>query len=318
MIIVDRSSSISGRQQMLDLFPDHVNTTTSIMHSLQLNTDHQLISKIHTKHSYPPAARFARILKIPLEKKISFPTRHIRLEFDHCTANYYIEIDTIKLCGYLSPSNTAMPVINSTISDSVEIIPNNSPAHITQLPFDILFLICSQLDLRSLVRFSSTCRLFRQQCLHGLQFLAVNLQPYWNRITNHSIENFFLEHCTQTRSLSLAWTKSISHSPFEQLLNVCSDRLIQLDLGNCGYLNRDYLETITCCCPNVEWLNLENCIGLTGEDFLPLTDLQHLRSLNVYRTRIDYRTILPVIHRNQEHLEHINLGEIKRKSFLRV
>ena len=315
MILSDRDSSILGRQQMLDLFPDHVNTTTSALDSLQLNTDHQLISKIHTKHSYPPAARFARILKIPLEKKISFPTRHIRLEFDHCTANYYIEIDTIKLCGRLSPSDTPIPVINPTVSESPEIIPNNPFAHIAQLPFDILFLISSQLDLRSLIRFSSTCRLFREQCLHALQFLAIDLQPFWNSITDASIENFFLGNCTQTRYLSLSWTKSINHSPFEQLLNVCADQLVQLHLANCGYLNKDYLEAITRCCPKLELLNLENCISLTGEEFLPLTNLHHLRSLNVYRTRIDYRTLLPLINNNQEHLEYINLGEIKQKSF---
>jgi hypothetical protein len=96
---------------MKDLFPDHVNTVTSALHSLHLNTDHQLISKIHTNHTYPPAARLPRILKIPLKNKISFSTKHIRLEFDHCTANYYIEIDTIKLCGQNSPMVLPSPIV---------------------------------------------------------------------------------------------------------------------------------------------------------------------------------------------------------------
>lgn len=97
---------------MNDLFPNHINTVTSALYSLNLNTDHEQISKINTRHTYPPAARLPRILKIPLENKISFPTRHIRLEFDHCTANYYIEIDTIKLCGQTSNTHIPLPIVN--------------------------------------------------------------------------------------------------------------------------------------------------------------------------------------------------------------
>lgn len=299
---------VLGRQQMNDLFPDHVNTATSALHSLQLNTDHQVISKIHTNHPYPPAARFARILKIPLENRVPFPTRHIRLEFDHCTTNYYIEIDTVKLCGHLSPAKTLTSVSNPIVSQSVETIDSTD---ITKLPFDLLFLICSHLDLRSLIRFSSTCRLFREQCLDALQFRSLDLQPYWNGIDNFSIENFFVQHCIQTRYLSLSWTKSIDHSSFEQLLQVCSNQLIHLHLACCQYLTDEHLDAIVRLCPKLQLLNLENCISLSSEEFLPLTKLQQLRSLNVYQTRIDYRTLLPLIYNNREHLEHINLGEMK-------
>ncbi len=102
----------NGRQQINDLFPNHVSTATSALHSLHLNTDNKQISKIYTRHTYPPAARLPRILKIPLKNKISFPTRHIRLEFDHTTANYYIEIDTIKLCGNISPLDLPLPMVS--------------------------------------------------------------------------------------------------------------------------------------------------------------------------------------------------------------
>ena len=290
---------------MNDLFPDHINTATSALHSLQMNTDHQLISKIHTHHAYPPAARFARILKIPLENKIPFPTRHIRLEFDHCTANYYIEIDTIQLCGRSSTCNSSTATVNQIIDKSDE---NVGPDNLTKLPFDLLFLICSYLDLRSLIRFSSTCRFLREQCLHSLQFLSLDLQPYWNGITNKSIENFFIDHCTQTRYLSLAWTKSIEYSPFNQLLNTCSTNLVQLNLACCQYLNGEYITAIVTCCPKIEILNLQSCITLDRNDFTPLVNLHHIRSLNVYRTRIDYKTLLPLINNNKEHLEDINLG----------
>ncbi|CAF5179188.1 unnamed protein product, partial [Rotaria magnacalcarata] len=52
----------------------------------------------------------------------------------------------------------------------------------------------------------------------------------------------------------------------------------------------------------------ESCSTLQQQDFLPLKSLHRIRSLNVYRTRIDYQTLLPLIDNNKEHLENINLG----------
>jgi hypothetical protein len=93
---------------MNDLFPDHVDNTSSILHSLHLNTDNEQISKLYTHHTYPAAARLPRIVKIPLKSQCSFPTRLIRLEFDHSTVNYYTEIDTVILYGKTSPSNSSL------------------------------------------------------------------------------------------------------------------------------------------------------------------------------------------------------------------
>jgi F-box and leucine-rich repeat protein 4 len=180
---------------------------------------------------------------------------------------------------------------------------------LSDLPFDILCMICSYLDLRSLVRLSSTCRSFHRQCLDSLQFQSLNLQPYWNGITNYSIEHFFVDHCEQTRYLSLAWTRSIQYSSFKQLLNSCSTNIIQLNLACCQYLTGSYIEVIVQHCPLLEILNLDNCVSLTNMDFLPLKYLHHIRSLNIYRTKIDYRTLLPLIQNNRQHLENINLGQ---------
>ncbi|CAF5061980.1 unnamed protein product [Rotaria sp. Silwood1] len=293
---------------MNDLFPNHINTTTSALQSLHLNTDYEQISKIYTHHTYPPAAYFPRILKIPLINKISFPRQHIRLEFDHCTANYYIEIDTISLCGQNLNISQSLP--KEIISKQDEYIELNFENHLIKLPFDILFLICSYLDLYSLIQFSSTCHYLRQQCLHPLQFHSLNLQPYWNGITNETIENFFLKYCIQTQYLSLSWTKSIEYLSFYKLLNICSNKLIQLNLSCCQYLTGEYIKIIANYCFNLEILNLENCSHLINLDFIPLKNLHHIRSLNVYQTKIDYRTLLPLIDNNKEHLEHINLGKI--------
>lgn len=183
----------------------------------------------------------------------------------------------------------------------------------SKLPFDILFLICSYLDLRSLVQFSSTSRYFHEICLHPLQFKSLNLQPYWSYITSKAITNFFSNYCSQTQYLSLSWTKNIQYSSFHQLLSSCSKSLIQLELGCCAYLTGEYIQLVVDYCPNIEILNLENLSHLSSPDFLPLKNLHHIRSLNVYRTKIDFQTLLPLIDNNKEHLEHINLGKIIRK-----
>ncbi|CAF3365740.1 unnamed protein product [Rotaria sp. Silwood1] len=309
----------NGHQSMNDIFPNHINTNSSVLQSLHLNTNNKQILNIDTHHTFPPAARLPRIVKISLKDKFSFPTRFIRLEFDHSTVNYYSEIDTIILYGKILSSNLILNEDNnkSILSSSeTTIVKNqneeiNSSMDLTKLPFDILFIICSYLDLRSLVRLSSTCHILHDQCLHPLQFQSLNLQPYWNGITNFSIENFFLKHCTQTRYLSLAWTKLIQCSSFNQLLNICSFNIIQLNLACCQYLNGQYIKIIVNYCPNIEILNLENCISLNNLDFIPLKYLNHIRLLNVYRTNIDYRTLLPLIDNNKKYLETINLGKKK-------
>jgi len=295
----------NGRQQMNDLFPNEIDSLVSSMKSLHLTTDNQLIERINTKHSYPPAARFPRILKIPLDGSYPFPFKFIRIEFDHSTANYYIEIDTVRLCGDISVVNLSHSTPKSIPNKPIE----QTNFDLTKLPFDILCLINSYLDLRSLVHLSMTCRYLREQSLHALQFRSLNLQPYWNRITDQSINAFFSRHCSQTRWLSLAWTQSIQFDSFKNLLTNCSQNLIQLELSCCQYLTKDSIQTIVDNCSNIQILNLESCYSLTNFDFIPLQHLSHLRSLNVYRTKIDFRTLLPLIYRNREHFEHINLGK---------
>lgn len=323
-------SFCSGRQTINDLFANSDTRSSMPYEPLIVDTTRKETWKTYTRHSRPPAARLPRIVKISLENKVPFRTRFIRLEFDHSTVDYYSEIDTVTLSGTIASSNpsisTDVPSITVPSSPSVSdllfrsfhsdsnsfqviIEEDASSVGLTKLPFDLLFLICSYLDLRSLVRLSSTCHLLHQHCLHPLQFQSLNLQPYWNGITDYSIEHFFLHHCTQTRHLSLAWTKSIQSSSFYQLLNICSNNLVQLNLTCCQYLTEKHLKILVNVCPLIESLNLENCHSLQARDFLPLKSLNHLRLLNVYRTRIDYRTLLPLIDNNKNSLEHLNLGK---------
>lgn len=100
------------------MFPNHINTNSSGLQSVYSAVDNQQISKIYTDHTYPPAARLPRIVKIPLKNKFSFPTRLIRLEFDHSTVNYYSEIDTVILCGRISPPDSILTEDTKSMSPS--------------------------------------------------------------------------------------------------------------------------------------------------------------------------------------------------------
>ena len=337
-----------GRQLISDLFPDDSENVSEQLNLIHINADRQTYPQIYTQHSYPAAARLPRILRIPLKDKISFPTRRFRCEFDHKCVDYYIEIDTITLTVE-DPSNVGNKptVISSLLSKAHQLLygPNkattttttttptivveNQPIEqaenlptstststkITDLPFDILTLICSQLDLRSLMRLSSTCRYLHQVCQDPLSFLSLNLQPYWNRIDDQSIERFFQYRCQKTRFLSLAWTKSIGLKSFEHLLRPCGKQMVQLNLSSCQFLKAGHIQIICDYCVNIELLNLDNCMSLDTNDFLPLTSLKKIRGLSVYRTLIDFRTLLPLINENSNHLEHLNLGESRKFVF---
>ena len=114
----------SGRQSLADLFPDSDATIPSAHQPVRANTPRENISTICTRHSRPPAARLPRIMKISLKDKFSFPTRLVRLEFDHSTVNYYSEIDTITLCGQTWPvgsievNNTTSTLESSNVCSS--------------------------------------------------------------------------------------------------------------------------------------------------------------------------------------------------------
>ncbi|CAF1364141.1 unnamed protein product, partial [Didymodactylos carnosus] len=314
-------------QSFEDIFHDRQDILMSSKKNMSGNEcELAQISKLHTRHRYPSASRQPRIVKIQLADRIKFPCKLIRLEFDHSTVGYYTEIDTVILIGRPvstlkdTEEQTNNPpllelcdIIPKQLTDDATITPTTetneectSNLGLIRLPFDILFTICTYLDLRSLIRLSSTCRYLYDKCLHPLQFQALNLQPYWYGITNYSIDYFFSLKCTQTKYLSLAWTKSINLQSFTLLLN--TQKLIQLNLACCQYMNDEYIDIISKHCQQLEIINLENCYNLTSDDFIPLKNLKNLKSINFYRTKIDHRTLIPLVKNNYLHLEYVNLG----------
>ncbi|CAF4542861.1 unnamed protein product, partial [Didymodactylos carnosus] len=67
-------------------------------------------------------------------------------------------------------------------------------------------------------------------------------------------------------------------------------------------------------CQQLEIINLENCFSLISDDFIALKNLKNLKSINFYRTKIDHRTLIPLIKNNYLHLEYVNLGACQQLS----
>jgi hypothetical protein len=102
-----------GRQRAEDFFPnDDIRSVTAAARSLDVNNHDRNRLNVHTKHTSPPAARLPRIVEISLQGQVPFATQHFRLEFDHSTVGYYVEIDTIILCCNDSQCNVPAPIVS--------------------------------------------------------------------------------------------------------------------------------------------------------------------------------------------------------------
>lgn len=62
------------------------------------------------------------------------------------------------------------------------------PVTLNDLPVEILFNICSHLDLISLFRMSATCRTLRAVATDPILYKEVNLKPYWHLFADDLFE----------------------------------------------------------------------------------------------------------------------------------
>ena len=56
-------------------------------------------------------------------------------------------------------------------------------ANIVDLPKEILCMILTYLDLRTIFRLRSTCQTFQELCTFGFLFNKLDLQPYWHLVS---------------------------------------------------------------------------------------------------------------------------------------
>ncbi|XP_054425716.1 F-box/LRR-repeat protein 4 isoform X2 [Pteronotus mesoamericanus] len=266
----------------------------------------------------------------PCIKQINFPTNLIRLEVNSSLLDYYTELDAVVLHGtkdkpvlslktsvidmndleeedYEEKDGCGMDNLNKKLSTALRAGPNNG--YFDKLPYELIQLILNHLTLPDLCRLAQTCKLLNQHCYDPLQYIHLNLQPYWAKLNDTSLE-FLQTRCTLVQWLNLSWTGNrgfISVAGFSRFLKVCGSELVRLELSCSHFLNETCLEIISEMCPNLQELNLSSCDKLPPQAFNHIAKLCGLKRLTLYRTKVEQTALLSILNFCSE-LQHLSLG----------
>ncbi|KAH0521579.1 F-box/LRR-repeat protein 4 [Microtus ochrogaster] len=266
----------------------------------------------------------------PCIKQINFPTNLIRLEVNSSLLDYYTELDAVVLHGtkdkpllslktslvdmndleddYEEKDGCGMDGLNKKFSSAaLGDGPNNG--YFDKLPYELIQLILNHLSLPDLCRLAQTCRLLHQHCCDPLQYIHLNLQPYWAKLDDASLE-FLQARCALVQWLNLSWTGNrgfISVTGFSRFLKVCGSELLRLELSCSHFLNETCLEVISEMCPNLQDLNLSSCDKLPPQAFGHIAKLRGLKRLILYRTKVEQTALLSILNFCAE-LQHLSLG----------
>ncbi|XP_027993445.2 F-box/LRR-repeat protein 4 isoform X4 [Eptesicus fuscus] len=274
----------------------------------------------------------------PCIKQINFPTNLIRLEVNSSLLDYYTELDAVVLHGmkdkpvlslktslidmndleeddYEENNDCGMDNLNKKLSSTaLREGPNNG--YFDKLPYELIQLILNHLTLPDLCRLAQTCKLLNQHCYDPLQYIHLNLQPYWAKLNDTSLE-FLQARCTLVQWLNLSWTGNrgfISVAGFSRFLKVCGSELVRLELSCSHFLNETCLEIISEMCPHLQELNLSSCDKLPPQAFNHIAKLCGLKRLVLYRTKVeieDYDVIASMIGAKCKKLRTLDLWRCK-------
>ncbi|KAM8778786.1 F-box/LRR-repeat protein 4 isoform 2-T4 [Rhynchonycteris naso] len=267
----------------------------------------------------------------PCIKQINFPTNLIRLEVNSSLLDYYTELDAVVLHGmkdkpvlflktslidmndleeedYEEKDGCGMDNLNKRLSSTaLREGPNNG--YFDKLPYELIQLILNHLTIPDLCRLAQTCKLLNQHCYDPLQYIHLNLQPYWAKLNDTSLE-FLQTRCTLVQWLNLSWTGNrgfISVAGFSRFLKVCGSELVRLELSCSHFLNETCMEIISEMCPNLQELNLSSCDKLPPQAFNHIAKLCGLKRLVLYRTKVEQTALLSILNSCSE-LQHLSLG----------
>ncbi|KAB0355790.1 hypothetical protein FD755_021731 [Muntiacus reevesi] len=274
----------------------------------------------------------------PCIKQINFPTNLIRLEINSSLLDYYTELDAVVLHGtkdkpmlslktslidmndleeddYEEKDECEMDNLSKTFS-SAALREGPSNGYFDKLPYELIQLILNHLTLPDLCRLAQTCKLLNQHCCDPLQYIHLNLQPYWAKLNDTSLE-FLQARCTLVQWLNLSWTGNrgfISVAGFSRFLKVCGSELVRLELSCSHFLNETCLEIISEMCPNLQDLNLSSCDKLPPQAFSHIAKLYGLKRLVLYRTKVeieDYDVTASMIGAKCKKLQTLDLWRCK-------
>ncbi|XP_068933285.1 F-box/LRR-repeat protein 4 [Petaurus breviceps papuanus] len=285
-----------------------------------------LWSERPTKVNTPQARQFK-----PYIKQINFPSNLIRLEVNSTLLDYYTELDAVVLHGvkdrpvlslktslidmndldeedYEEKDGCGMEALSKQFN-SAALREWTNNGYFDKLPYELIQLILSHLTLPDLCRLAQTCKLLYQHCCDPLQYTHLNLQPYWAKLNDTSLE-YLQSRCTLVQWLNLSWTGNrgfISVSGFGRFLKICGSELVRLELACGHFLNETCLEVISEMCPNLQELNLSSCDKLPPQAFNHIAKLCGLKRLVLYRTKVEQTALLSILNFCSE-LQHLSLG----------
>ncbi|XP_070566356.1 F-box/LRR-repeat protein 4-like isoform X2 [Ptychodera flava] len=267
----------------------------------------------------------------PTINNVDFPTNVIRLEFNHSCLDYYTELDAVELVGtkakddegtdldaaYAAHMMKQLQISEKEGSRSRGVIPISSGGHpvVTEngcfdmLPTELIQYIFSYLDVPSLCNAALTCTLFYKHCYDPLQYVELDLQPYWTQIDDSALDGL-QSRCRHLQRLNLSWTGSwgmLSPECFSRFIEYCGSELTTLRLSCCYFLNAACLQVISETCTSLQELDLQSCTQLDNSAFQHINKLTNLQTLNLYRCSIGDPTLIQII-KSLPKLEHLNLG----------
>lgn len=215
-------------------------------------------------------------------------------------------------------SKVAYPFYRSSSILSEKNADMQTCANIVDLPNEILCMILTYLDLKTLSRLRSTCQTFQELCSFEFLYSKLDLQPYWNLIDEEFIE-YLTQRTDKIAMLNLSWTKMDRIEPIESLFEISCQNLIVIQLNSCSFMTASLLKTLVKSCTQLTSLSLRSCTNIEGardnsrDGFMEIKKLRKLKFLDLYRTMCGQAAICEILE-SCGLIEGLNLGACVRIS----
>ncbi|XP_041979217.1 F-box/LRR-repeat protein 4 [Aricia agestis] len=277
----------------------------------------------------------------PKINSINFPTRILRLEFNHRLLPYYTELDAIVLkgreptvqvekCSIQSPykkiklvvekgtllnkvlaSNLHEDILDASKVDKNGIARAGPPlGDFQRLPDETILSVMKYLDMQSLCRCAQVNRHFRRMASDAILYRSIDLRPYWHCVRSQVLLTLSMR-CKFLQKLDLSWCGShcmVQPCFVVDFLKSSGSELTHLRMNCCKFVDNAVLRTIADVCTNLQELSLRSVV--TCSEWSCVSRLSSLRRLDLYRTHVTTSAAVAIVWANPR-LRHLNLGSCK-------
>ncbi|CAH0715702.1 unnamed protein product, partial [Brenthis ino] len=286
-----------------------------------------------------------RIFSPPI-REIKFPTRILRLEFNHRLLPYYTELDAVLLRGK-EPANLAkmknnfaysslfykktQPVIekglllNKVIASNLhekivqpidistnDVLIDTGPplGDFQQLPDETILSVLKYLDMQSLCRCAQVNKHFSRLASDAILYRSIDLRPYWHCVRSQVLVTLSMR-CKYLQKLDLSWCGSHCMIQPQYVVNFLKDsgaELTHLRMNCCKFVDNSVLRAIVDTSSNLQELCLRSVVSCS--EWSCLSSLTKLKRFDVYRTHITTSAAVAIVWSNPG-LQHLNVGSCK-------